>query len=152
MITFDLACDGGHRFEGWFGSARDFEQQMAGGLVECPLCGSRTVTKQLSPVAVHMSRRSAAGPERQPAGKPPAPGNAPPPAVPPPEAFFRVLTRFVESHFEDVGASFAQEARRIDSGESEQRNIRGSATPEEEDSLREDGVEFFKLALPKYDA
>ncbi|MBE0618536.1 MAG: DUF1178 family protein, partial [Proteobacteria bacterium] len=41
MITFDLACGQGHRFEGWFGNAQDYEDQLARGLLECPLCGSR---------------------------------------------------------------------------------------------------------------
>lgn len=165
MITFDLACDKAHRFEGWFRSARDFDDQKAAGLLECPLCGSRAVTKQLSPVAVHVGRRTA--PERgnsppargdaagapQPPGpcgaaSPPGPARAPPG----PEAFFRVLARFVETHFEDVGAEFAREARRIEAGEAEVRNIRGTTTPAEEEALREDGIEFLTLVLPKYDA
>ncbi len=152
MITFDLACDAGHRFEGWFRSARDFDEQLAGGLVECPLCGSRSVTKQLSPVAVHVGRHTPPPATKPPEGATPVPGAADPSGVPRPEAFFRVLTRFVETHFEDVGSSFAEEARKIETGETEERNIRGSTTPEEEAALREEGVEFFKLALPKYDA
>jgi hypothetical protein len=161
MITFDLACDNAHRFEGWFRSAQDFDDQKAAGLLECPLCGSRAVTKQLSPVAVHVGRRTA--PERpsgEPArgvagGAPEALGATPPgpsPVPPRPEAFFRVLARFVETHFEDVGPAFAQEARKIEAGQAEVRNIRGTTTPAEEEALREDGIEFLTLALPKYDA
>ena len=29
MIVFDLACQAGHRFEGWFASSGDFEGQQA---------------------------------------------------------------------------------------------------------------------------
>ncbi|MEW6486841.1 MAG: DUF1178 family protein [Thermodesulfobacteriota bacterium] len=164
MITFDLACDKAHRFEGWFRSARDFDDQKAAGLLECPLCGSRAVTKQLSPVAVHVGRRTAPEranslPARGDAGGPPEAsgpsGAAPPgraPVSPRPEAFFRVLARFVETHFEDVGPAFAQEARKIEAGEGEVRNIRGTTTAAEEEALREDGIEFLTLALPKYDA
>jgi len=160
MITFDLACDRGHRFEGWFGNAQGYEDQLARGLLECPLCGSRKVTKQLSAVAVHVGRRtaSAAPPapsgEGQPAravGLPSAPPGAPS-GPPKPEAFLRAVARFVETHFEDVGPSFAAEARKIDAGEAEQRNIRGTTTAAEEEALQEEGVEFFKVALPKYDA
>ena len=27
MIVYDLSCDQGHRFEGWFGSSDDFAEQ-----------------------------------------------------------------------------------------------------------------------------
>ena len=74
------------------------------------------------------------------------------PRGPEAEPFFRGLSEFLERNFEDVGASFAREARRIDAGESEPRNIRGTTSAEEEETLREEGVEFFKVALPKYDA
>ncbi|PKP89585.1 MAG: DUF1178 domain-containing protein, partial [Alphaproteobacteria bacterium HGW-Alphaproteobacteria-15] len=40
MIVFDLSCADGHRFEGWFGSSTDFEEQCARGLLTCPACGS----------------------------------------------------------------------------------------------------------------
>ena len=40
MIVFDLSCDQGHRFEGWFGSSGDFADQRERGLLSCPQCGS----------------------------------------------------------------------------------------------------------------
>lgn len=145
MITFDLACEKDHRFEGWFGSGRDFEDQRAGGLLECPLCGSRRIAKRPSAVAVHVARRAA--PE---AAAPQAP--LPAPEGPRPEAFFRGLAEFLEKNFEDVGSGFAREARRIESGEADPRSIRGTTTADQEETLREEGIEFFKVALPKYDA
>ncbi len=145
MITFDLACESEHRFEGWFRNGGDFDEQMSRGLVQCPLCGSRRISKRPSAVAVHVARR--AGPSQGEAASPPAKA-----APSTPEAFFRGLSEFLEKNFEDVGAAFAREARRIDAGESEPRNIRGTTSAEEEETLREEGVEFFKVALPKYDA
>jgi len=162
MITFDLACEKGHRFEGWFRNGQDFEEQLARDLVSCPLCGSNRVTKQLSPVAVHVARRTAsAQPPSPPTPSPSAPSPGPsltsgagaaPPRPPSPQAFFQALTRFVEDHFEDVGSAFASEARKIEEGEAEARNIRGTTTTEEEEALREDGIEFLKIPVPKYDA
>jgi hypothetical protein len=153
MITFDLSCENDHRFEGWFRDRDDFEDQKERGLISCPLCGSSEILKRLSPVAVHVGRRTAAPARRAPAS---AEGEAESPSpqeqVPGPGAFFRALAQFVETHFEDVGASFAQEARKIEEGEGPARNIRGTTTSEEEESLREDGIEFLKIALPKYDA
>lgn len=153
MITFDLACERNHRFEGWFRNREDFDDQLARGLVACPLCGSTRVTKQLSAVAVHVSRRSAAPlPAPQTAGGPPPAPKAGDSAPVEPQAFFKALTDFVEAHFEDVGSGFADEARRIESGESEGRNIRGTTTPAEEEALQDEGINFLKIPLPKYDA
>ena len=146
MITFELGCDQGHRFEGWFRNRETLEEQLASGLVECPVCGSPQVEKRLSPVAVHVGRRSA--PATPPA--PAQPSSAPP--RPTPQAFFNALTEFVETHFDDVGPAFASEARKIEHGEVEARNIRGTTTPAEEEALREDGIDFLKIPLPKYDA
>ena len=142
MITFDLACTLGHRFEGWFRNREDFDAQVARGLVACPLCGSAEVEKLPSAVAVHTARRAAAEKPSPPAAR----------QAPQPKPFFRALTEFVEANFEDVGPSFAAEARRIEEGEGERRNIRGTTTPAEEEALREDGIEFHTLRLPKYDA
>jgi hypothetical protein len=55
----------------------------------------------------------------------------------------------VDKHFEDVGAKFAQEALKINQGEAEKRNIRGTATTEEEVILKEEGVQFFKVPIVK---
>ena len=45
MIVYDLACAQGHRFEGWFGSADDFDGQKARDLVRCPLCDTPKVER-----------------------------------------------------------------------------------------------------------
>lgn len=152
VITFDLACEHGHRFEGWFRNGQDFEEQLAGSLLSCPLCGSQEITKQLSPVAVHVARRTAPSPP--PSAKPEAAAPAPPQAARPadPRVFLHALARFVEQNFEDVGSGFAAEARKIEDGEADSRNIRGTTTPEEEEALREDGIEFLKIPVPDYDA
>jgi hypothetical protein len=68
------------------------------------------------------------------------------------ESFLRALGRFVETHFDDVGPAFAEEARKIDRGDAEARNIRGTTSPEEEEALRDEGVDFIKVPVPKFDA
>ncbi len=151
MITFDLSCDHDHRFEGWFRDRGDFESQLERGLVACPLCGSTQVTKQLSPVALHFSRRSAA-PRPQPKDDTESSPKESVPDKASPESFFRALGRFIEKNFDNVGPAFAEEARKIDRGEVEARNIRGTTTPQEEEALRDEGVEFLKVPVPKYDA
>ena len=56
--------------------------------------------------------------------------------------------RQVLSHTEDVGERFPEEARRIHYGEVEERGIRGRATKEDADALREEGIEVMALPLP----
>ena len=67
-------------------------------------------------------------------------------------SYLRQLADFVEKNFEDVGTKFAEEAQKMKRGEIESRSIRGSTTGDDEETLREEGIEFTKIALPKYDA
>jgi hypothetical protein len=54
----------------------------------------------------------------------------------------RAFKKAVIANSEDVGARFAEEARKIHFGESEERNIRGNSTLEEARALLDDGVPF----------
>ena len=67
MIVYDLHCDNGHRFEGWFGSSTDYETQRKNGLVDCPECGSNLVDKApMAPaVGAKASRNSNASPSEE---------------------------------------------------------------------------------------
>jgi hypothetical protein len=135
MIVFDLKCVKGHVFEGWFDSAEAFEGQLAKGLVSCPVCSHTNVRRVMSPVAVKKS--------------------VPRPEGPVPDIDYRRLARevvnYIRDNFEDVGPKFASEALKIHHGVTERRNIKGVASDEEEKILKEEGVEFFKLPIPKVD-
>lgn len=159
MITYDLKCENGHRFEGWFASREEFERQLERKLISCPVCESRSLEKQLSAVAVHVGGGEAS--QRRARERLERSGGAQPGSGQPGQAanqpnivgsFMRELTEFVEKNFEDVGEEFASEARKIASGEKESRSIRGVTTKAEEEALSDEGIEFFKLSLPKYDA
>jgi len=45
MKVLNLQCERGHGFEGWFGSEADYASQCERGLVECPLCASRLISR-----------------------------------------------------------------------------------------------------------
>ncbi len=126
MIKYALTCDREHPFEGWFGSSADYDDQHARGLLECPVCASRAVRKQIMAPAVAGTKASASGP-------------APELQAMMMEAAGRVR-KHVEENFEHVGDRFAREARDIHEGRSEKREIYGEATPAEVRKLREDGV------------
>ena len=127
MIRYALACDHSHPFEAWFGSSSDYDDQSARGLVECPFCGSRAVSKQIMAPAVAGTKKRAAAPDL---GKL--------------QSMMMQAAREVRSHveqnFDYVGDSFAREARDIHEGRSEYREIYGEATPAEVKALKEDGV------------
>ena len=133
MIVFDLECGRGHRFEGWFNNSASFEEQTLKKLVACPVCGDSEVRRVLSPVATRTTRPE---PER-------APDSIDYPKL------AREIVDYVNKHFVDVGSDFAKEALRMHYGVSEKKNIKGSATWEEENMLRGEKIEFFKLPLPR---
>ena len=58
------------------------------------------------------------------------------------------VVRQVMSSTEDVGDRFAEEARRIHYGEVEERGIRGRASSEDAEALREEGIAVVALPLP----
>jgi len=142
MIAFDLCCAQGHTFEGWFDSAQAFEDQKGRNLVNCPICGDGEVTKLLSPVRSLASRQEAR-PKKpvQPAGEQDQALKA--------HNLMREVKEYLIAHFEDVGANFAKEALKIHYGAVPSRNIRGSSTEAEEEMLRDEGIQFLKVPLPK---
>ena len=62
---------------------------------------------------------------------------------------FRRLTEMLLANCEDVGEDFADEARKIHYVEAPERSIRGVATAEEYEELRDEGIEVFRLARLK---
>ena len=151
MKVYDLGCEHGHRFEGWFGSAQDFDAQQAGALLECPLCGSRTVRRLPSAARLNLSQArhglSEAGRAGEQTGAVPA-GAAPGADVRALQAAWLRLARHVMAVTEDVGERFADEARRIHYDEAPARPIRGVATPRQAAELADEGIEALRLPLP----
>ena len=99
MIRYALTCDHDHEFEGWFGSSADFDDQQGRGLIECPMCASKAVRKQIMAPAVAGTKRSAVEiePAKMQAMMMEAAGR---------------IRRHVEANFDDVGDTFAREDRK----------------------------------------
>jgi len=152
MLVLNLACASGHGFEGWFGSAADFESQQQRGLLSCPLCSSAEVRRM--PSAPRLNLSAAAEPATPaPAAAPAAPSSDPAgPGAGLPMALQREVMQAVRqliANTEDVGERFAEEARRIHYGETEVRGIRGQATPDEAQALAEEGIDVVALPVPE---
>jgi hypothetical protein len=152
MIRFALVCDAGHGFEGWFRDNAAWQEQSGRGLVSCPQCGSVRVEKQIMAPAVARKDRAMSGPVPMQGPMPVASEVAPPTEVAqaaPDDAALRSMIRALRQHVrensENVGDRFAEEARKIHYGDSEERSIYGSATPDETRALKEEGIGFHPL-------
>ena len=141
MKVLDLRCANGHGFEGWFGSDEEFMSQNGRGLVECPLCADRIITRMPSAPRLNLSG------QREPLAEP-APPAAPTTTTMALQTQWMQAVRHMLENTEDVGEAFPEQARRIHYGEIEARGIRGQATPEERRGLLEEGIEIMSVPLP----
>lgn len=163
MKVLDLQCGFQHVFEGWFGSEQDFQSQLGRGLVLCPLCGDATITKRLS--APRLNFGAAKPGQREgtsvKADKPAIASQAQVAqeqshdvvvGTPPGQelmAAWMDMARRVLANTADVGDQFAEEARKIHYGETEERSIRGRATRDETEALLEEGIAVMPFILPE---
>ena len=141
MKVLNLHCGQGHVFEGWFAGEDDFQAQLGQGLLECPMCGTHEVRKALSAPRLNLGARAPASPPSNEAAPAPAPGAAL-------QAAWLSAARRIMAESEDVGARFAEEARRMHYGEASQRAIRGQASLEETAQLLDEGIAVVPLPLP----
>ncbi|WP_140626306.1 DUF1178 family protein [Methylibium rhizosphaerae] len=144
MKVLNLQCSHGHGFEGWFGSEDDYQSQLERGLVECPLCADKAVTRLPSAPRLNLSGSREEVMVVPSSGRPVAPT----PEQASVEALWLGAVRHVMANTEDVGERFAEEARRIHYGETEHRGIRGRASTEDAQALRDEGIEVMALPLP----
>lgn len=137
MKVLDLRCADGHTFEGWFASEDELSAQLSNGHVACPLCASTELTRLPSAPRLQVSRHSAPVVDAAPASN----------AMTMQSQWMKAV-RHVMTATEDVGDRFAEEARRIHYGEVEERAIRGRASREDAEALRDEGIEVMALPLP----
>jgi hypothetical protein len=132
MIVFDLQCANGHTFEGWFEDGQAYQKQRKKGQIACPVCDDTSVSKIPSSFAVKASQTT-------------------------PDSYGhdaellkigKKMVDYVKKNFDDVGCDFAKEALKIHYGVSEPRNIRGVSTDQEEKTLKDEGIKFFKIPMP----
>lgn len=126
-MIYDLVCESDHRFEGWFKNLDDYAHQLETHILTCPICDSHKVHKV--PSASYISK-----------------GTESPRSLPDPLTLSRKLHAYVEKNFQQVGTQFADEARKMHYGETEERNITGTATREEVQDLTREGINT--IALP----
>ena len=151
MKVYNLACPLDHRFEGWFASEEDCLAQQDKGMLACPICDSTEISRM--PSAPHIGKSFSteltvptAQPDQVSGGVVALTGNDHSQLEAQVQAAFLKGMRELMGRSEDVGDSFADEARKIHYKESPERSIRGQTTLDEAESLREEGIEV--LAMP----
>jgi len=169
MKVLNLRCSSEHGFEGWFGSEDDYLNQQQRQLLQCPLCGDPSITRLPSAPRLNLSGRqeprqlqtqaadkgadpgSAEGAEAASSGAvtaPSTPGGQMSARATDLQAAWMHAVRQLMDKTEDVGDRFAEKARRIHYGEETERGIRGQATAEEREALREEGIETMAIPIP----
>jgi hypothetical protein len=130
VIRYSLACVGEHQFEAWFSNSKAYDSQRKRELVECPVCGSHDVRKQIMAPAIRSSEKKAAES---------------------PEAAMARMAGEIRQQIADthdyVGDKFAEEARSMFYGETENRPVWGEVKPEVAKDLIEEGVPA--MPIPK---
>jgi len=129
LIRYSLACVGEHEFEAWFSNSEAYDKQRKKKLVECPVCGSTDVRKQIMAPAVRSSDKAV------------------PPEVVAAKVAGEIRKHIAETH-DYVGEKFADEARAMYYGETETRPVWGEVTPDVAQELLEEGVPAMPLPKP----
>lgn len=138
MKVFNLSCEHDHHFEGWFASADEYERQLSSDMIECPMCGSKTIRRL--PTAPRLNLSSADQPKEASAREAAKLRQA--------QSMWMKMAKHIVENTEDVGESFADEARRIHYAETPQRGIRGVASREQAAELADEGIEVFSFPIP----
>ncbi|MBB5710437.1 DUF1178 family protein [Sphingomonas xinjiangensis] len=147
MIVFDLKCTASHVFEAWFGSSTTYEEQRDAGLILCPICGDKDVTKAV--MAPNLAAKSNQRAERMP-----APGVSAPNQTRSPAAVKAAIAKLAAAQAtlleksQWVGSAFTDKARAMHVGDAPAASIHGQATAEQAKELIEEGIPVAPLPLP----
>ena len=131
MILFDLQCNRGHKFECWFASSANYEEQLKNKMIVCPYCNSTKVQKSLMAPNINIKSTSRNNKKKL------EQNNL--------ENRIKKFRKYIEKNTDNVGKNFAEEARKIYYGEKKSRSIRGETSNDEAKELAEEGIPFSKL-------
>jgi hypothetical protein len=153
VIRYALVCERRHAFESWFADSAAYDRQVARALVTCPVCGSAKVEKAIMAPALGRGSKSksidASTVSTQAEAAEPGSEATPVAMLSQHERELRAKLKELRDHLvknaDYVGPKFPEEARRMHYGEIDHRSIYGEASPDEAQSLHEEGIEFHPL-------
>lgn len=137
MICYQLVCKKNHSFEGWFRDSAAYDKQEKKGLLVCPTCNTKNVSK--APMAPAVSKRAALSDAADQAR-----------AM---QAWATRVREHLETNSEYVGEKFPEVARAIHYGDAEERIVHGEASLKEARDLIEEGIPVAPIpGLPRTDS
>ena len=142
MIKYKLICDCESKFEGWFPSIEDFENQLLQGQLLCPMCDSTKVRRDI--MSPSFKKKSTKTPRQRgkeamldmTKGQIVMGGKA--------RTLLKKLEKHVTDNFENVGRNFPKEARKAIKGERDEE-FYGTATKKEANELINEGIDLFHV-------
>ena len=135
MILFDLQCEKGHKFECWFATSANYQEQLKNKMIVCPYCNRTKIQKSL--MAPNINTKSTYKNSKKNNQNKLAQNNL--------VNQIKKFKKFIEKNTDNVGKNFAEEARKIYYGETKSRPIRGESTENEAKELAEEGIPFSQL-------
>lgn len=142
MVVYDLICEAGHTFEGWFKNQEDWLAQQEAQMVACPVCDSIHVSKQVT--ASKLTRKSNTQ-SNAPLSEQGMLSGMDANQYNQVQQFLTKAHEHIEKNYKDVGSNFAKQALDMHNGNLEKESIRGVATAEEVKTLKEEGVSALPL-------
>lgn len=141
MILYQLKCQKDHQFETWFKDGQTCDKQLSRKSVECPVCGTKSVSKAL--MAPRIGGQDKAKAEQKQMAI----------AAAEMKRQLQEIRTQVEDNCDYVGERFADEARKIHYGETDARGIYGEASDDDFQELNDEGIEVARIPwLPRSDA
>ena len=131
MIKYSLICDKDHNFEAWFSDSSTCDSQLKKSKVECPLCGSKKITKSIMAPSIPSKSNQ----------------KIPKSDVKKVEMVMNKIKKHVQDNYEYVGDKFPDEARAMHYKEKDQKDIYGETTIEEAKDLIEEGINVQPLPV-----
>ena len=129
-MKYILRCEKQHEFESWFSDSKEFDNLKRKNYLECIFCKSTKIEKSImAPKVLNVKIKKN--------------GNLP--SKEQYKEFKENLLKarnFVEKNFEFVGDKLSNEVRGIYYDKKKQRNIYGTVTQEENQELKEEGIEL----------
>lgn len=161
MVIYDLVCQSGHEFEGWFRNADELVSQQEKKILTCPFCNTGSVTKKMTASKVGKKSNSSqalqsvatnvGGADNMTSQSHGAVTTESQEQYSMLQTMLARVHNYVDKNFEDVGNRFAQEALSIHKGEKDATNIRGTASQSELKELEKEGVTALPLPAKPID-
>jgi hypothetical protein len=133
VIKYNLKCENKHEFESWFADSKEFDRLKKKRLLECIFCRSKKVEKSIMAPSVaniksQKNQKQISSLEMKNFKKD-----------------LIKLRKFVEKNFEYVEKNFANKVREVYYDKKSKKNIYGSATEEEKEELKEEGINLVNI-------